>query len=227
MQYIYVIRHGETDANLQGMINDKNVIIPINKTGKQQAVKTGKYLKKYICQNKSKCVIYSSPSTRAVQTANIIGKELGISNIIQDERMVEADYGMISGAKPGDRLFDEDEKMINEYKKANPEPISFALNLKKIDTKWAKHFKAETIDTRVKRIKSFFNSLPKNKKHIIIVTHSNVQKTTLHALFNIPPNGVMGDTSNGRNCTINCIMRKNKEFQLLTLPNTVHLGLKL
>lgn len=58
MQFIYVIRHGETDANLQGMINDKNVIIPINKTGKQQALKTGKYLKKYICQNKSKCVIY-------------------------------------------------------------------------------------------------------------------------------------------------------------------------
>ena len=48
MQFIYVIRHGETDANLQGMINDKNVIIPINKNGQKQALKTGKYLKKYI-----------------------------------------------------------------------------------------------------------------------------------------------------------------------------------
>ena len=227
MQFIYVIRHGETDANLQGMINDKNVIIPINKNGEKQALKTGKYLKKYICQNKSKCVIYSSPSTRAVQTATIIGNELGISKIIKDERIIEADYGIISGAKPGDKIFEEDEKMINDYKKANPEPISFAINFKKMDTKWSKHFKAETIDNRVKRIRSFFNGLPKSKKHIIVVTHSNIQKTTLHALFNIPFNVVMGDTSNGKNCTINCITRNSKDFELLTLPNTVHLGLKL
>lgn len=227
MQFIYVIRHGETDANVKGMINDKNVIMPLNKNGESQALKTGKYLKKYICQNKSKCIIYSSPSTRAVQTASIIGNELGISNIIQDNRIIEADYGMLSGTKPGDKIFEEDEKMINDYKKANPEPISFALNIKKMDNKWAKHFKVETIDTRVKRIRSFFNNLPKNKKHIIVVTHSNIQKTTLHALFNIPPVGVMGDISNGKNCTINCITRNSKDFELLTLPNTIHLGLKL
>ena len=49
----------------------------------------------------------------------------------------------------------------------------------------------------------------------------------IHALFNIPFNGVMGDTSNGNNCTINCITRNSKDFELLTLPNTIHLGLKL
>ena len=32
-QLIYVVRHGETDANLNDRVNDKNVQITINKTG--------------------------------------------------------------------------------------------------------------------------------------------------------------------------------------------------
>jgi len=48
MQFIYVIRHGETDANIEGKVNDKNIITPLNKKGKLQAMKTGKYLKKRI-----------------------------------------------------------------------------------------------------------------------------------------------------------------------------------
>ena len=46
MQFIYVIRHGETDANVKGKVNDKNITTPINKNGKLQAKKTGKYLQK-------------------------------------------------------------------------------------------------------------------------------------------------------------------------------------
>jgi broad specificity phosphatase PhoE len=37
MQLIYIVRHGETDANKLNMINDKNIIIPLNSSGVAQA----------------------------------------------------------------------------------------------------------------------------------------------------------------------------------------------
>ena len=43
MQIIYVVRHGETDTNLNNKVNDKNISVTINKTGIKQAKKTGEY----------------------------------------------------------------------------------------------------------------------------------------------------------------------------------------
>ena len=39
MPIIYVVRHGETDMNLNEKINDKNMTATINKTGIKQAKK--------------------------------------------------------------------------------------------------------------------------------------------------------------------------------------------
>lgn len=75
MQIIYVVRHGETDTNLNNKVNDKNISVTINKTGIKQAKKTGKYFIKRKL-SKSNCIIYSSPSERALATAKIINKEL-------------------------------------------------------------------------------------------------------------------------------------------------------
>lgn len=39
MQFIYVIRHGETDANVKSKVNDKNITTPLNKNGILQSKK--------------------------------------------------------------------------------------------------------------------------------------------------------------------------------------------
>ena len=39
MQIIYIVRHGETDTNLNKKINDRNISVTINKTGIKQAKK--------------------------------------------------------------------------------------------------------------------------------------------------------------------------------------------
>jgi hypothetical protein len=41
-------------------------------------------------------------------------------------------------------------------------------------------------------------------------------------LFNINPQ-IKGDLSNGKNCTINCIAKRYNKYQLITIPNTLHL----
>ena len=217
MQLIYVIRHGETDANVKNQVNDKNVKIPINATGKKQAKKTGKYmagrdLKDYI--------IYSSPSERAQQTAQIIAKEMKYTDdIIIDERIDELNHGMLSGLIETDDLMKE---YIKDANKLSKDAIDRNLEFPAFDIKMAKKFKLESIKDANKRVADFYKDLP--SKNIIVVTHGGIINTTTQILFNIMPQ-IIGDVSNGKNCTIMCISKetKSKEYNLITLPNTLHL----
>ena len=71
-----------------------------------------------------------------------------------------------------------------------------------------------------KRVADFYKDLP--SKNIIIVTHGGIVKTTIQVLFNIYPQ-ITAQVTNGRNCTIMCILNEKKKYTLLTLPNTLHL----
>jgi broad specificity phosphatase PhoE len=217
MQFIYVIRHGETDSNVKDQVNDKNVKIPINAIGKKQAKKTGKYmagrdLKDYI--------IYSSPSERAQQTAQIIAKEMKyVGEIIIDERIDELDHGKLSGLTETDDLMKEYMKDANKLSK---DPIDRELEFPAFDIKMAKKFKLESRNNAHKRVANFYKDLP--SKNIIVVTHGGIINITIQVLFNMWPQ-ITGDLSNGRNCTIMCISKetKSKEYKMLSLPNTLHL----
>jgi broad specificity phosphatase PhoE len=217
MQFIYVIRHGETDANLKGQVNDKNVKIPINATGKKQAKKTGKYM---AGRDLKDCIIYSSPSERAQQTAQIIAKEMKYGGeIIIDERIDEMDNGKLSGLTDIDELVNEYKKELN---KLPTDPIDRELEFPAFDIKMTKKFKLESRNNAHKRVANFYKDLP--SKNIIVVTHGGIVNITIQVLFNIYPQ-ITGDLSNGRNCTIMCISKetKSKEYKMLSLPNTLHL----
>ena len=166
--------------------------------------------------------MYSSKSTRAFETAEIIADELAFdkNNIIQDERINETDNGLLSGSVKGDAMY---EKFIKEYDKLPTDPIDFELSMDKFYDLLHKKFKNEPPKLSEKRVKSFYESLP-TKKDIIIVTHGGIIQSTIRNLFNISPK-IIGDITNGSNCTITCIARKYKEkkYNLITLPNTLHL----
>lgn len=69
-QTIYLIRHGQTDDNLHGIIQgQKNS--PLNQTGKHQATKLADYLYTHHID-----AIYSSDLDRAVATATPLAKKL-------------------------------------------------------------------------------------------------------------------------------------------------------
>ncbi|MFO7849364.1 MAG: histidine phosphatase family protein [Spirochaetia bacterium] len=91
MTQICLVRHGETDWNhrqlVQGTTN-----IPLNSSGRQQALEAAGYLRGFNWD-----AIYSSPLSRAYETAHIIGKELGFSNIPTDTRLEERNFGEAEG----------------------------------------------------------------------------------------------------------------------------------
>ncbi|MCR5402435.1 MAG: histidine phosphatase family protein [Butyrivibrio sp.] len=83
---IYVTRHGQTDYNKTRKMQGRTDV-PLNKVGIEQA----KRRRESIGDIKFDAV-YSSPLSRAVQTAQIIGN-VARDKIITDERIIEADFG--------------------------------------------------------------------------------------------------------------------------------------
>lgn len=86
---IYIIRHGKTELNkakvLQGRSN-----FPLNEEGIRQAGEAAELL-----GDVSFSRVFSSPLTRAVQTAEILAPHI---KPVIDERLIEMDYGPYEGA---------------------------------------------------------------------------------------------------------------------------------
>lgn len=91
MTHICIVRHGETDWNLRHLVQGKTNI-PLNENGRRQAGETAEYLGKNTWD-----AVYSSPLSRARETARIIGKEIGFSDISVDPRLEERDFGEAEG----------------------------------------------------------------------------------------------------------------------------------
>lgn len=91
---IYLLRHGETDWNIEGRLQGR-MDIPMNDSGKKQIEWIGYYLK----ENEF-CVdhIISSPLLRAKETAEIIAEEIDFEgNILYDELLLERSFGKLEG----------------------------------------------------------------------------------------------------------------------------------
>jgi uncharacterized phosphatase len=91
MTSLYLVRHGETDWNAQRRIQG-STDIPLNETGRAQAVTTGMLLAR-----RSWNGLFSSPLGRAMETARIIGSEVGISSVDIIDALAERNYGEAEG----------------------------------------------------------------------------------------------------------------------------------
>jgi uncharacterized phosphatase len=91
MTRICLLRHGETDWNLQRRIQGITDI-PLNARGRSQAHAAAEHLAKGKWD-----YLYSSPLGRALNTAEIIGAQVGISKIHQDPRLQERCFGEAEG----------------------------------------------------------------------------------------------------------------------------------
>jgi probable phosphoglycerate mutase len=91
MTLLYLVRHGETDWNRARRIQG-STDIPLNAAGRAQAATTGSLLARRQWDG-----IYSSPLSRAFETASIISGEtqLGVPQTI--DAIVERNYGTAEG----------------------------------------------------------------------------------------------------------------------------------
>ena len=83
---IYLSRHGQTELNKKQLMQGRTDE-PLNATGIVQAKMARKFIKDVNFD-----AVYSSPLTRAKQTASILG-DIPMEDIIVDERIIEVDFG--------------------------------------------------------------------------------------------------------------------------------------
>lgn len=108
--YIYIIRHGETDWNKQGILQG-STDIPLNAYGIEMAEKTSAGLKK---ENIVFDRIFSSPYLRARTTAEIIAKDLNCAVTIAPQ-LREMCFGKYEGHKVSEFQTDPEYTEINKF----------------------------------------------------------------------------------------------------------------
>lgn len=93
MTDLYLVRHGETDWNLQRRVQG-STDIPLNGTGRLQALATGRLL---AAAGRPWDAVVASPLSRARETAAIIAREIGLPapELVDDLR--ERAYGDAEG----------------------------------------------------------------------------------------------------------------------------------
>jgi len=146
---LYVVRHGQTDWNIQGRIQG-STNIELNSIGINQAKQTAELLK-----NVDFDIIYSSPLKRTIDTARIINEYHNI-NIIKDGRIIERNFGDFEGTQ--NVLTD-----IADY-------LDYDKNLNTNNVEGVKEL--------FKRIENFLFDIYNNHKdtnsNILVVTHGGV-----------------------------------------------------
>ena len=192
---IYVIRHGETNANKDGVLQGASNW-PLNEDGVKLAKLTGENMKGIKFD-----ACFSSPLDRAKQTAELVLKHSGNNiNIIFDKRIEELNMGIYEG------------------KKIKPNELEAPI-LKILLFKWNAFFcgrfkGGETIKELCKRTQELLNEVSKmDYENVLISTHGCAMRAMLNKLYDNKLNFWQGRVP--YNCAVNIIEVKDGKMKLI------------
>ncbi len=158
---IYLVRHGQTKGNTKGVWLGSKSIDPLNEYGKKQS----RYVAQYLKAKQIDCAkIFSSPTERALQTAEIVQKHLNLP-IEKINSLTEINLGIL------------EDKTRKEGIKLVPDEIKdWHSNLK--------YFKPPLGESAFEAAERFYETvelISKNspKKNIVIIGHGVVIKLFL------------------------------------------------
>lgn len=143
---VFLVRHGECVANVDGVFAGQKNDSPLTDIGKVQAREVGTILKE---KSIALDTIFCSPLKRAKESAEIIAEVFGVPiKICLDERLSEYDMGELTGTS---RTMITSAGLISAVGAENP-------------------------DVFKKRIDSFLNEKILLQQSVLIVTHAGVAK---------------------------------------------------
>lgn len=183
---IYLVRHGESEANIS-MRFSGITDVELTETGVLQAVKAGEKLRGEEIHR-----IFSSPLKRAKNTAEIIADEIGFNkkDIIIENRLTEVNFGIFENLTW--------EEIVELYADEIESWIEFKHKYK--------FPKGEGYDDIIKRVSVFLDNVPDNS---LIATHYGVIQAVL-LYFNIADDDTLWDYQIS-NCDIFVLNNKKLE----------------
>ncbi len=176
---IFVLRHGQTEWNLEGRYQGR-MNSELTEKGRAQAALQGLLLAK-ATKGRSDISAYCSPQKRAVHTAQIALGPIGMS-AVQDERLCEISFGAWEGLT------------FEQITTGWPEQMKHA---EQDDLDW--QFSApggESLEIMKMRIQSFLSSL---QAPSIIITHG-ITSRLLRGLWLGKVDESLGDLMGGQGC---------------------------
>ncbi|MBU1129928.1 histidine phosphatase family protein [Patescibacteria group bacterium] len=157
MSNIYFLRHGQSHANLKGLISSKLPGSKLTSAGINQSKIIAKKIKKIIDIN----IIYCSPFQRTIQTLKHlkINSRPLFKNVIIEDRIREIDYGIYDSQTVQKKEL-AIKKTLNRIYKGDNE-IRFGIT-------------GENEEEIMARIGSFLVELIKKRKNALVITHQCV-----------------------------------------------------
>ena len=105
---LYFVRHGQSEANVQRVISNRDVYHPLTELGRQQVETLAQSLAEVTV-----VAIYSSPIVRATQTAQIVASRLSLPVEIVDA-LREPDCGIMEG-RADEEAWAEHDRVIHDW----------------------------------------------------------------------------------------------------------------
>lgn len=196
---LYCIRHGESTFNAEGRVQG-HLDVRLSDLGRRQAEAVAQVLAKQPVE-----VVYASPLQRALETAEIITREVR-AEICIDPRLKEINVGIFQG-----RLRSEINQLYpKEIALWDSEDLDYVVP------------GGESRNQLKERGLAAFQSIFQTKyEHAVVVSHGRLLIATLKALLGIPIQEPPFSLQNG---SITTLAVCDDRVDLLALASTTHLG---
>jgi broad specificity phosphatase PhoE len=162
MLHLILIRHGQTDWNVERRYQGQTDI-PLNDAGREQAGRLAKRL-----AERTVDALYASDLKRAWETAEIVGRALGIEPAAE-KRLRELGFGVIEGL-----TFEQAE-------------VRYPREMQAWVTERKPLPEAELPDTFCERVQSLLNDLKRqhNEQTVVLVGHGGPLRELLRLAFGL------------------------------------------
>ena len=209
-QEIILIRHGQSTANASGVWQGQ-LDFPLSEQGRLQAADTGRALKGTKISG-----VYTSPLSRAFETAQIVAWEAGFSGeVVPMPNLMERHGGILEG------------HTWAEQEARNPALAKKFLSLPE-EERWTlvgAETEEEILDRFKKALSAIRSRHPIPDGSIVVVSHGGVMRTFLRDLFGPT---VLPGVERAPNASITRLLWDPKEQdappRLLELASTSHLS---
>lgn len=195
---LYIIRHGQTDGNAQGIIQGRTDY-PLNATGKNAAKLLANYL-----EPETITAIYTSPLARAYETAASIAQHKQLKPI-SDDRLLAGNLGVFEG------------QAVNQAQKKLWDQLT-------VDPTSREHAGESFTDIQ-SRVQNFVEDMYSTHQadNIVIVTHHMVKRIFMQVLLHYSMEQITEFYFDNTALTILDVTSLNQLPKILLFNSTQHL----
>lgn len=198
---IILVRHGQTEWNRIERFRGR-FDIPLNDNGIRQANQTAER----IASHWKPAAVFTSPLSRAAQTAEIIGEKIHISPIKSDD-LTDIDYGQWQGLTPAEAREQWPERVANWYDHPESADVPGGESLSQVQRRAMSALRA------VCRLHP--------DQEIVLVSHTVVNRLILLGVLGLGIERFWNLRQEP--CAINIIEKTENDYVLVSMNDTCHI----